>query len=400
MQLRDSDRGAPRIGRGARPACVGALLACVLGTAGLAAQGTENAAKASDAAPPAAPAAAPVRYGRVDVDQQPVRCFDSEHSPVYLDKLAAGDVVQVGEERNGFVAVQLPQGVTGYVHKKFVSPPDDEGFVRTTGKRVSFRYRPRSTEAPADALDEGAALHFLAEENDWYMVRNPRAPGFVPKAALTLDVDPAAAAEPWGKLETTRREQWQQATAARIEARQRADRLRVQREQLQEVVGKFRLQCAKPWNEQQRDDYVALEAAASKLAGEFEAGSTEQVTASSLGLEIKKQVLVLDARMVVSETLPPSKLDVSVRQPTVEDPLARFDLVGWLRVGSSTLPGRSVRLMRGGRVLGYLTCSNARYDFSMFDGVEVGVLGPKEAAADGTWLLDVQRMDVLGVPLR
>ena len=53
--------------------------------------------------------------------------------------------------------------------------------------------------------------------------------------------------------------------------------------------------------------------------------------------------------------------------------------------------------MRGGRVLGYLTCSNERYDFAMFQNVEVGVLGPKEAAADGTWLLDVQRLDVLGV---
>jgi hypothetical protein len=353
------------------------------------------AAGGSDSANPAPPS-----FARVEVDQQPVRCFDSENSPVYLDQLARGDVVQIGEERNGFVAVTLPLGVTGYVHKKFATPPDEAGFVRTSGKRVSFRYRPRSTEAPADSLDDGVTLHFMAEENDWYAVRNPRTVGYVPRTALVTDVDPAVAAAAWSRLEETRRAQWQKVTSDRVEASKRAAALAVQRRQLEEVVGKFRAEMSKPWNQQRKESYTALEASLSKLAAGFDAGSTEQLTATSLGQEIRKQVLVLDAQMVAAETLPPPKLEVTVKTPAVEDPLARFDLVGWLQVARSGPQSRAVRLMRGGRVLGYLTCSSERYDFKIFDGAEVGVLGPKEAGADGTWLLDVQRLEILGIDTR
>ncbi len=408
MQLRDSHGDAPITRRSIRLSGVRAFLPLVmLAAADVAAQATGNEApppatlrQATDAAAPVPPPAAVTRYARVDVEQQPVRCFDSDNSPVYLDQLARGDVVQLGEERNGFVAVTLPLGVTGYVHKKFATPPDDQGFVRTNGKRVSFRYRPRSTEAPADALDDGVPLHFMAEENEWYAVRNPRAQGFVPRAALSAEIDAGVALVEWSKLEEARRSQWQKITKDRLEALRRTEVLRGQRAELQEVVGRFRSEIGKPWAQQNRDAYSGLEGAVSKLASSFDAGSSDQLTATSLMQEIRKQVLVLDAQVVAAETLPPPNLEVTVAKATVEDPLSRFDLVGWVRVVSSSIPSRTVRLVRGGRVLGYLTCTNDRYDFSVFEGVEVGVLGPKEAAADGTWLLDVQRMDILGTQAR
>lgn len=399
MQLRDSHGGAfAAVHTATYTLAALAVLAVANGSAQPPANPTPTPAKDPQSGGQAAAPAAPPRYARVEVDQQPVRCFDSENSPVYLDQLSRGDVVQVGDERNGFVPVTLPLGMTGYVHKKFATAPDAQGFVRTNGKRVSFRYRPRSTEAPADTIDDGVALHFMAEETEWYAVRNPRAVGFVPRAALALDLDPAVAVAAWQQLEATRRGQWQKVNGDRLAAIQHAEALVAQRAQLQEVVGKFRNEVAKPWNKQSRDAYVALEASVNKLAPVFAAGSSEELTAKSLSQEIRKQVLVLDAQMVAAETLPPPKLEVTVKKPSVEDPLARFDLVGWVQVSNSALPTRSVRLMRGGRVLGYLTCSNERYDFAMFHNVEVGVLGPKEAAADGTWLLDVQRLDVLGVP--
>jgi len=348
----------------------------------------------------AGPPPAATRYARIAVDEQPVRCFANDNSPLYGDRLAKGDVVQIGQETNGFVPVTLPLGVTGYVHAKFATAPDEAGFVRTNGKRVSFRYRPRSTEAPADALDDDVALHFLAAEGDWYLVRNPRSTGYVPASSLDTTLDEAAAVAGWAALETTRRQEWQQRTAQRVEAKKREAVLQGQRTELQGLVDRFAAEAQKPWDQQQRAAYTALEAAAGKLAGAFETGSTEHVKVASLAQEIRSQILVLDAQAVAKENLPPPKQDKPVVPPPVADPLAAFDLVGFVRTAKSALPTRGVRLIRGGRVLGYLTCTNDRYDLGLFEGVEVGVSGPKEAAADGTWVLDVQRLDVLGVPIR
>lgn len=345
--------------------------------------------------PPAA-----LRFARIEVEKQPVRCFANENSPLYLDEIAQGAVVQVGEPSGDFVAVTLPLGVTGYVHKKFATEPDQNGFVRTNGKRVSFRYRPRSTEAPADALDDGVALHFMGDEGDWYLVRNPRTVGYVPTSVLSMDLEAGAAAQAWSQLETARRAEWEQQTKARIEAAKQAEKLAQNRAALQEIVGKFGAEAGKPWETQEREAYVALEASAQALSKSFDDGSTEHLTLASLGLEIRKQIVVLDAQVVAKEKLPPPSLENSIVKPTVEDPLARFDLVGWVRVVNTSLANRGVRLIRGGRILGYLTCANERYDLAMFEGVEVGVIGPREAAADGTWVLDVQRMEVLGVPIR
>lgn len=350
---------------------------------------------AQDTPAPAAPAA--VRYARVVVDQQPVRCFASEVSPVFLDKLAKDAIVQVGAEENGYVAVSLPLGLTGYVHKKYGTAPDAAGFIKAVGKRVSFRYRPRSNEAPAQMLDDGTPLHFMGDEGEWYVVRNPRASGYVPVGAVALDVDEGAAKEQWGKFEVERRAQWEKLTQERVAAAAAEEAAKVLRGELQELLGRFKTESKKVAQEQKRSSFQAIEASLKALAGKIPAGSSEALTASSLQEELHKQFVVLDAQALVKETPPPPRPSEQFVKPSTADPLARYDLVGWVRVVSSPLPSRTVRVVRGGRVLGYLTCSSGRYDLSMFENVEVGVLGPKEAASDGTWLLDVQRLDVLNV---
>ena len=390
MHLRTTDVVVPAGRRHTLRGCAGVCLALALSGAARAQEETPL--------PDATPTA--LRYARVEVDQQPVRCFPSEHSPLFVDQLARGAVVQLGEERDGFVAVNLPLGVTGYVHEKFATQPDDQGFVRSNGKRVSFRYRPRSNEAPAATLEDGAALHYMATEGDWYVVRNPRCVGYVPRAALSAELDPTEGAQGWSEFEAARRAEWEKVTGDRLAAREREKQLRELRERLQGVVAEFRAEASKPWNAQRRETFVAIEAAAGKLASEFESGSNDELTVHGLLKEVRKQILVLDAQAVATDSLPPPKLEVTVRKHEVEDPLARFDLVGWVRIVDSAAPTRKVRLVRGGRVLGYLTCSSDRYDFKMFEGTEIGVLGPKEASADGTWLLDVQRLDVLGVQTR
>lgn len=344
---------------------------------------------------PATPAAA--RYARVVIDQQPVRCFASEVSPVFLDKLAKDAVVQAGTEENGYVLVSLPLGVTGYVHKKYGSAPDAAGFIKAVGKRVSFRYRPRSNEAPAQMLDDGTPLHFMGEEGEWYLVRNPRASGYVPVGAVAFDVDEAAAKEQWGKYEVARRGEWEKLTQDRVAAAAAEAAAKRLRADLQELVGRFKTESDKGPQEQKRTSFQAIEASLKDLTAKIPAGSSEALTANGLQEELRKQFVMLDAQALVKETPPPPRPGEQIVKPATEDPLARYDLVGWVRVVSSPLPSRTVRVVRGGRVLGYLTCSSGRYDLSMFENVEVGVLGPKEAASDGTWLLDVQRLDVLNV---
>jgi hypothetical protein len=353
---------------------------------------------AAQESPPTEPASAAPRLGQVASDV-PVRCWPTEHSPTFADTLKAGDVVRITAESGGFFEVELPLGATGYVHEKFASAPNERGMVKANGKRVSFRHRPRSTEAPVSMLDEGTELYCMGEEEDWYLVRNPLAKGHVPVAALTVPDDQAALAAALPALEAARRAEWQRVTDARVAMAKAAAELQQHRGALQALTARFRTEAGKPWRDQKRDEFQAIEAALADLAPKFASGSTEAITAASLGEEVGKQVIVLDAQVVAAEKLPPAQAEPVVR-PATPDPTARFDLVGWVRVVSSSVASRSVRLMRGGKVLGYLTCSSDRYDLPLFDGAEVGVSGPKEASNDGAWQIDVQRLEVLSVTLR
>lgn len=347
---------------------------------------------------PTAPTPATPRVGQIQADT-PARCWPTEHSPVYTDAFKVGDVVKILAEADGFFTIALAQGATGYVHKKFATGPDADGMVKATGTRVSFRYRPRSTEAPVSMLEANVALPCMGMDDEWFVVRNPSAVVYVPVAAVTVPEDQAALAAPLAAAEQARVAAWNNVTQARIAKAKADEELRVNRAALAELTARFRAEASKPWKEQQTTEFAALEAALTDLAPKFASDTSERVTAASLDAEIKKQVVVLEAQFVASEKLPPAPGEAVVR-PVTPDPIERFDLVGWLKVVSSSVPSRAVRLMRGGKVLGYLTCTNERYDFAIFDGAEVGVIGPKEASNDGAWAIDVQRLEVLSVTLK
>ncbi len=347
-------------------------------------------------ATPAAPAA--VRFGQLIADT-PARCWPTDHSPVYTDSFKTGDAVRITGEADGFYTITLAQGATGYVHKKFATGPDEQGMVKATGTRVSFRYRPRSTEAPVAALEANATLPCMGEDDDWFVVRNAAAPVYVPMAAIAVVEDQTTLAALVATADAARTAEWTKVTEARI-AKAKADaELAANRLALKELTTRFRAEAGKPWKEQRTEEFTAIEAALLGLSPKFAAETPERVTAASLDQEIKKQVVVLEAQSVAAEKLPPAPGEPVVR-PTTPDPIERFDLVGWVRVVSSSVPSRAVRVMRGGRVLGYLSCTNERYDFSLFDGAEVGVIGPKEASNDGAWAIDVQRLEVLSVAIK
>ena len=349
-------------------------------------------------AAPATPTPATVRVGQIQADT-PARCWPTEHSPVYSDTFKVGDIVKVLAEADGFFTIALAQGATGYVHKKFATGPDAEGMVKATGTRVSFRHRPRSTEAPVSMLEANTAMPCMGMDDEWFIVRNPSAVVYVPVAAVTVPEDQAALAAPLAAAEQARVEEWNKLTQARIAKAKADEELRANQAALGELTARFRAEAGKPWKEQQAAEFAAIEAALTELAPKFASETSERVTAASLDAEIKKQVVVLEAQFVASEKLPPAPGEAVVR-PVTPDPIDRFDLVGWLKVVSSSVPSRAVRVMRGGKVLGYLSCTSERYDFALFDGAEVGVIGPKEASNDGAWAIDVQRLEVLSVTLK
>jgi hypothetical protein len=357
--------------------------------------GSALAAGAGVRAQEAPPEPVPPSFARITVERAAVRCFASDSSPVFRDVLEQGDVVRVaGPAQNGYRPVTLPLGVTGYVHKKYASEPD-AGMVKTTGREVSFRYRPQSGEAPVDRLDLDVPLHWMGEENDWWIVHYPAGVGFVAESQMATDGDAAAFEAGWHKLETERQAEWQAALAAREAARQAAEQQRKNRARLDELIGRFRAEVAKPWEQQQRDQLRALEASVNELRPSLGEGSPQDVEAVTLVQELRKQVLLIDANEIAARPLPKDD-EPPVKVSATPDPLARFDAVGWVKVLSSRNASRSVCLSKGGRILCYLVCSGERFDLPMFDGVEVGVIGARDhGARDGQLTVDVQRIEVL-----
>ena len=106
-----------------------------------------------------------LQYARVIATETQVRCFASDRSPLYGDRLVEGQIVVVGDQEGEYRVVRLPLGATGYVHKKFATDAGD-GKVEATAARVSFRYRPKSSEVPALVMSKGATLFYLGEEGD------------------------------------------------------------------------------------------------------------------------------------------------------------------------------------------------------------------------------------------
>src|SRR5260221_7373441 len=142
---------------------------------------------AKDAPAPADKDARPVPVlGQIQTAEARVLCWPSANSPAFADKLKQGLVVALLPADAGFRRVLLPLGPVGFVHKKYVGEPQD-GRVKTKGKGVSLRYRPRTGEAPVDTLKEGTELPIVAEKDgEWWQVRCAEIAAFVAEADVQV----------------------------------------------------------------------------------------------------------------------------------------------------------------------------------------------------------------------
>lgn len=378
--------GAPRLA-----AARAAGIVLVLGLATL-------DASAQEQPPVAAPPAAEQELGRVVVDKAQLRCWPSQVAtpPVFEDELLKDAVVGLGAVDAGFREVRLPLGPVGYVAKKFTQT-SAEGAVVTKGNGVSFRYRPRTSEAPVEYLADGTALAIVGEDADWWRARAVGVKAWLPEAEVVA-IAPVTAAD--REAYTKSAEKYQAEVQARLAEIAAKLALATQDEAdlaaVKVVEDAFNAELAKPAIEQR---FEPLEGALKKLEASVGEASAARPAIASLERRIQTQRWIAEA-VAVQQAVPVPATDV---QPVVQpkDDLERFQSIGWLRYASSFGAPGTYFLEKGGKRLHVVTCTSLRYDLALFLDREVGLMGPRRRpAADGVSNLDIERLEVLGVSSR
>ncbi len=339
-------------------------------------------------------------YARVNTAEAGVRCFATERSPVYRDLLVEGDVVMVGPVTgpDGYRPVYLPLGPTGFVHSDYVESPV-EGMVVSKANKLSFRYRPRTREAPVVMVEKGARFHLMAQAGEWLELRYAAAPAFLPPDAIEV-FDGGDEVETLDKgvadLDKRRRGEWRDAVAAREKVAAAAVVLRDQLAALDTLRKGFAAVRAKPVVERDFSDLrrelvgfvAALDAAA--VPGDAEPRVGVQ---GLLGLVGQAETEVAAAKLVAEQPRPARLPELP--RPAEPGPLAGYDGKGWLR-----LRGGRVILEKGGQTLVELACRSGLYDLSIFEDLEVGVRGARQRArVDSLRNLEVEHLVVL-TPLK
>ena len=360
--------------------------------AGTATTGTATTGKATTVA---TGKARPPKLAKIISEGSAVRCFASNLSPVYEDRLAKGTVVSVGAAVGEYRRVLLPLGVIGYVSTRFASAPV-KGLCHTTRPSVSFRYRPTTPnriEAPVLSLDEGTALRCLGRRGDWWRVRLVTESAYLPiKEIQVFETPNETLQKSYQQLLRTHRGEWRDATAAHEKKLAEAVLRKKQMDQLEALRLAFEQEKNKKLAEQNlspvRDGLQKIIAALPKDAPLLAA-------AEYLGKAIAGQQVLIDAEVLLNPREPaPTPPKVKIAK-TPADRLGSLHAIGWLSYRPRDPGPTRYRLEKGGRVVSYLYCNNLRYDLPLFAGVEIGVQGIRREDGGITYL-DVQRIEVLG----
>jgi len=356
--------------------------------------------KPSEGAPTSAPkaAAATEIYAQIDQDEVELRCFATDLSPAYGEKLTRGEVIKVGEADGAYRRVILPLGVLGYVHHKFLSQLDGGKLVSTAAK-LAFRRRPFSHEAPVRFVDRGTEFLPLGEEGEWWKVRFPGGSAWVPETDLILFPDGGEVATLEAAYKDLGRRQHQEVDAAVAVVHQRlveAAAKVAREEKLQDLQQGFSAELSKPRSER---EFSAIATELDQLIGELDAEGSLYASAVDLQAAIEKDEYYRKVQEVIAEPVKPAVVEQLVT-PIVPDPLARFDATGWLHYDSGGLNREpSLRLEKAGQLILMLTCSSSRYNLRQFDSMEVGLNGPRRRAHEmALRTMDVERIEILGGP--
>lgn len=344
-------------------------------------------------------AAAPVvqasaeALGTVLVDTVAVRVWPTANSPNFDEVLRRGQVVGVGRTQAGFRQVRLPLGPPGFINKKYATE-SAEGKVRTVGKAVSFRYRPKSGEAAVALLEEGIELPVVGESDEWWRVRHATIEAWVPEAEVQVfEQAPETMKLAWTELRKAHEGEaaaWRAKVAAAQEAaRQEA----ASRQAVADLETRFTAELRKPLGTQQLEPIAT---ALTELVGKLPAESPLLPTLQALQKRVKNQQWAVEATALRDNEPLPAK-DVPAAGPTeVADGLERFAAIGWLRYEKPLGGVGRYLIEQGGQTLFVVSCSSGRYDLTVFVGREVGLIGPKRSpGGEELRILDVEKIEVL-----
>ena len=350
-------------------------------------------ATAQPAVEQGAPQDATPIYGRVRAEEARLRCWpgDVASPPVYEDVLSSGQVVQLGERENGYRAVILPLGPVGYVSKRFTAEAAD-GTVTTSGTKVAFRYRPRTSEAPVDQLPKGTQVHVIGEQEGWYQVRAVAVKAWISNADVEVVETTADVIQAYEDYAAEVRKQPQARLDAIAAAAKQRELDRIDMEAVQVVEVAFRREMKKPSTEQR---FGGLVTALAKVEKGLQEKGSARTAAAALRKRIETQQWVNEAMQVTKEE--PPKVEQPSRPAPPKDRLERFEAIGWLRYQSRLTEPGFYYLEKGGRRQFVLTCNTGRFDLALFVGREVGVIGPRRSPlGEVLSTLDVERLEVLG----
>lgn len=339
--------------------------------------------------------ATPVVLARIKVAETNLRCFASSRSPLFADRLVEGQVVAVGAaegEQGQFRVVELPSGVTGYVHKDFVTPPD-AGILKTKRPNVAFRYRPQTGEAPVKTLELDSALAWLADEGDWIKVRCTSVPCYLPVAELDLfDTPNETLTASAAALAQTREREWREAVASREQKVAAAAALAAVEAKLDEIERRLLAESQRPTAEQ---DLAPIRTDLDAMIPEIQPETTASERATALQGKLRMQQLTLDAAKLIATEPARDPTAADVGQPHVPDRLS-FDATGWLQRRPGHGQVSEFRIEKGGKLLLYVDCRSGRYDLARFIGCEIGITGVlSRPEPDSVRVIDVGKLHVL-----
>lgn len=357
---------------------------------------------------------------------------------VVVGEAPAGTLLAVYGERAGWLSVEPPQGLTVWVYGEFLRATSQPGIAEVTGDGVRLRPKPASTvdSLPLEQqLHEGDRVRVIgrnsaskALQEDWVKIVSP--PGVrawvlaSETAAVANDADvrsawmdavkkgsgialvdvrdgssvaagaPAAASAndaskaPSGAAATP---------AAAGAAKQDAAPAQGSWDAAERAYETAKSSPSPDWKPVRAnfERYLAANpngasAGTAKLRLE-QIGYHEEIArikGDAALQETQRQKMLADAQAQLVEA------------SLANDPLwGRFQARGWLRRDETT-PGRYL-VQWAGRTGAEITCGSGRYDLTLFEGAEIGVIGALTRAAgsvDRPMRIDATRIEVLSAP--
>ncbi|MEM9801860.1 MAG: SH3 domain-containing protein, partial [Planctomycetota bacterium] len=328
-----------------------------------------------------------------------VRNFPDENGSIFT-QLPAGTLVRAYATSQGkppYREVEIAGGFPVWVFGEFLQPTDVDGVLLVTGSRVNMRPSPElaPTSMPLRSkLDAGQRVRLVERANaassfaqDWIRVQAPAttrawivADSIAPTASAGAEAAWAAANPPLPTRPTVKapaapREAASNAATAVVAPIVTADVLRALTDADEMFASASALRS--PTSEDWRDVVLAyegvVEAAPAGTITQQNAASRLERARVQMELAGVREELDVKAREHEEEVSRINKyIDQREKRETAH--WGRFQERGWV----DARPARGEQrwfLVFGGRTVAEIECTSARYDLSVFNGFEVGVLG-------------------------